>query len=306
MGILRVTVVDSRPLMVKPNEPGGRSPFRFSWDWLGVLPFFGFAVAFLLIPATSIVIRSFQDNAGSFTFQNILDLRQQSILAAYSVSIRLSLMTAIVGGLFGFLMAYAITVGDAPKWVRSLLLTFSGVASNFAGVPLAFAFIATLGRLGMVSGWLKALGWDIYAQGFNLYTFWGLSFTYLYFQMPLMVLIITPALDGLKREWREASESLGATTFEYWRYVALPILMPSLLGTMILLFGNAFGAYATAYALTGGRINLVSILIGAQISGDALQNPGLGNALALGMVAVMAVSIAAYTWLQQRTSRWIG
>lgn len=288
------------------SEEVVRSPQRTTfWDWLGMVPFFGFAIAFLLIPATSIVIRSFQDNGGNFTIQNLLDLRQPVILAAYTVSIELSVVTAIVGGIVGFLMAYAVTLGGAPGWVRSLLLTFSGVASNFAGVPLAFAFIATLGRLGMVTGWLKAIGWDIYAEGFNLYTFWGLSFTYLYFQIPLMVLIIAPALDGLKREWHEAAESLGANSFEYWRYVALPILMPSLLGTMILLFGNAFGAYATAYALTGGQINLVSILIGAQISGDALQNPGLGNALALGMVAVMAVSIAAYTWLQQKTSRWL-
>jgi len=298
-----VTVVENK----QPNSvKAARSPDRTAYlDWLGVVSFFGFAIAFLLLPATSIVIRSFQDNGGNFTFQNILDLRQPVILSAYTVSIQLSIVTALVGGLFGFLMAYAITLGNAPGWVRSLLLTFSGVASNFAGVPLAFAFIATLGRLGMVTGWLKAIGWDVYQQGFNLYTFWGLSLTYLYFQIPLMVLIMAPALDGLKREWQEAAESLGANYFEYWRYVALPILMPSLLGTMILLFGNAFGAYATAYALTGGQINLVSILIGAQISGDALQNPGLGNALALGMVAVMAVSIALYTWLQQKTTRWL-
>lgn len=275
------------------------------WDWLGVLPFFGFAFAFLVLPATSIVIRSFQDNAGSFTLQNILDLWQPSILSAYRVSIQLSIVTALIGGIIGFLLAYSVTLGGAPRGVRSLLMTFSGVASNFAGVPLAFAFIATLGRLGMVTGWLKQAGWDVYQSGFNLYTFWGLSLTYLYFQIPLMVLIIAPALDGLKREWREASENLGATPAEYWRYVALPILLPSLLGTTVLLFGNAFGAYATAYALTGGQINLVAILIGAQISGDALQNPGLGNALALGMVVVMAVSIAAYSWLQRKTARWL-
>jgi putative spermidine/putrescine transport system permease protein len=149
------------------------------------------------------------------------------------------------------------------------------------------------------------LGINIYQNGFNLYTFWGLSFTYMYFQFPLMVLIIAPALDGLKREWREASENLGATTGQYWRYIALPILWPSLLGATILLFGNAFGAYATAYALTGGNLNLVTILIGAQISGDVLNNPNLGYALALGMVVVMAISITLYSLLQRRTSRWL-
>lgn len=291
---------------VLKNGSWRRSPDRFQLpDWLGVLPFFGFAVAFLLLPAASIAVRSFQGNDGGFTLQNIVNLWQPSILSAYSVSLRLSLVTAVIGGLLGFLLTYAISLGGAPGWMRSLLLTFSGVASNFAGVPLAFAFIATLGRLGLVTGWLKAAGWDLYLSGFNLYTFWGLSLTYLYFQIPLTVLMLAPALDGLRREWREASENLGATTFDYWRYVALPILMPSLLGTVILLFGNAFGAYATAYALTGGQINLVAILIGAQISGDALRNPGLGNALALGMVMIMALSIAAYSWLQRRTARWL-
>lgn len=284
----------------------GRSPAnQRSWDWLGLVPFLGFAIAFLLLPAASIVWRSFQDDAGRFTLQNLVDLWQPSILSAYRVSLQLSLVTAFIGGLLGFLMAYAVTVGGAPAWVRSLLTTFSGVASNFAGVPLAFAFIATLGRLGLVTGWLKGLGWDLYQAGFNLYTFWGLTVTYLYFQIPLMLLIVAPALDGLKAEWREASENLGATPWHYWRWVALPILLPSLLGTVILLFGNAFGAYATAYALTGGRINLVAILIGAQISGDALRNPGLGNALALGMIGVMAISIAAYSVLQRQTARWL-
>jgi putative spermidine/putrescine transport system permease protein len=128
---------------------------------------------------------------------------------------------------------------------------------------------------------------------------------YMYFQFPLMVLIIAPAIDGLRREWLEASENLGATTFQYWRFVALPILLPSLLGTMILLFGNAFGAYATAFALTGGQINLVTIVIGDELQGNVLFNPGLGYALALGMVVIMAAAIAGYTLLQRQTERWL-
>jgi putative spermidine/putrescine transport system permease protein len=283
------------------------APRQRSWGaWLGVAPFFLFAVAFLLLPATSLVIGSFQDRAGNFTLDNIAGLAQPFIVDAYLLSIKVSLITAIGGALFGFLLAYAAIMGGLPRFVRSALMTFSGVASNFAGVPLAFAFIATLGRVGMLTTLIGTLlGVNIYQQGFNLYTFWGLSLTYMYFQFPLMVLIIAPALDGLKREWREASENLGATTWQYWRFIALPILMPSLLGTTILLFGNAFGAYATAFALTGGTLNVVPIVIGAQIRGDVLNNPGLGNALALGMVVIMAVSIAGYTLLQRRTERWL-
>ena len=173
-------------------------------------------------------------------------------------------------------------------------MTFSGVASNFAGVPLAFAFLATLGRTGLVTALLvNVFGFNLYRTGFNLLSFWGLTLTYLYFQIPLMVLILTPALDGLKREWREASEILGASTWQYWRYVALPVLWPSLLGTTLLLFANAFGAIATAYALTGSSLNIVTILLFAQIRGDVLHDPNLGYALALGMIVITGVSNGA-------------
>ena len=279
---------------------------NISFAWLGLVPFFLFVVAFLIVPSSSLFVGSFQDREGQFTFNNIRDLSQQKILNSYILSIQVSTVTAIGGGLFGFLLAYAVTLGGLPGWVRSILTTFSGVASNFAGVPLAFAFVAVLGRTGFISQILKNyFGLDIYDAGFSLYSFWGLSLTYMYFQFPLMVLVMAPALDGLKQQWREAAENLGATPLQYWWHVALPILLPSLLGTMILLFGNAFGAYATAFALTGGTLNLVTIQIGAQIRGDVLHNPGLGYALALGMVVIMAICIIAYTWLQRQTERWL-
>jgi putative spermidine/putrescine transport system permease protein len=279
---------------------------RISWSWIGVVPFFLFALFFLFLPAMSIFIGSFQDKAGNFTFENILGLFTPNILNSYLLSIQISLVTAIGGSLFGFLLAYSVTIGGLPRWIRPLFMTFSGVASNFAGVPLAFAFITTIGRVGFITVLLRdVFGLNLYEMGFNLYGFWGLSLVYMYFQFPLMVLIMTPALDGLKREWREASENLGGSTFHYWRMIALPILMPSIISTTVLLFGNAFGAYATAYALTGGFLNLVTITIGAQIRGDVLHNQNLGYALALGMVVIMAISMAIYTILQNRSARWL-
>ncbi len=280
---------------------------RLSWNWVGVVPFFAFAIFFLFLPTLNLFVGAFQDNKGNFTFQNIVNLFQPFVLHAYVLSIEVSLLSAFLGGLLGLLLAYAITIGGMPGWIRSAVLTFSGVASNFAGVPLAFAFIATLGRVGMLTVFLKQLfGINLYDRsiGFDLYSFLGLSITYMYFQLPLMILVITPALDGLKREWREASENLGANSWQYWQHIALPILLPSLLATTVLLFGNAFGAYATAYALTGGNLQLVTIVIGAQIRGDVLHDPGLGYALALGMVVIMALSIAGYSYFQGRISRW--
>lgn len=293
---------------VKRDAPLARpARHRMSWAWLGVVPFFIFAFIFLLYPSSTIVVRSFIDSTThTFTFKNVLALfSNQYILRAYGISLQISLITSIGGGIFGFLLAYAAIRGGLPKFMRSSLMTFCGVASNFAGVPLAFAFIALLGPSGLLINWLKDLGFNPYFQGFSLFTFWGLSLVFMYFQFPLMVLIIAPAIDGLRREWVEASENLGANSFQYWRYVALPILLPSILGTMILLFGNAFGAFATAQALTGGQINLVTIVIGAQLRGDVLGDIGLGYALALGMVVVMALAITGYTLLQRKTERWL-
>ena len=285
---------------------GAKRPSRLPvWHWLGVLPFFIFSALFLIGPTVVLAYRSLEDPAGGLSLVNYLQLTNPRVIEAYSLSIRVSLTTAFFGGLIGFLVAWAVSIGGLPRPFRSLTTTFSGVASNFAGVPLAAAFIFTLGRVGVVTALFELLGVDLYGTGFSLYSYTGLVLVYLYFQIPLMVLVILPALDGLKREWREAAENLGATPTQYWLHVALPVLIPSILGTMILLFGNAFGAHATAYALTGGLFNLATLLIGQQISGDVLHNPGLGFAVAMGMVIIMGISITIYSVLQRRSERWL-
>lgn len=274
-------------------------------DWLGIAPFMIFALLFLILPTLYLVTGAFLTPEGDFTFKNIGDLFSPNILSAYWISIKVSLASSLGGAVIGFFLAWAIVMGGLPRSIRSGLLTFSGVASNFAGVPLAFAFIATLGRTGLVTVLLRdMIGFNLYSTGFNLLSFFGLTITYMFFQIPLMVLILTPALDGMKREWREASEILGASTWQYWRMIALPILWPSLLGTTLLLFANAFGAIATAYALTGSSLNIVPILLYAQIRGDVLHNPNLGYALALGMIVITGLSNVLYIWLRSRAERW--
>jgi putative spermidine/putrescine transport system permease protein len=278
---------------------------RLSWSWLGVAPFFLFALMFLILPTLYLMVGAFQDDAGGFTLANIAELSQPSIVAAYWISIKISLASAILGALIGLAIAIAIVRGGLPNWVRSATMTFSGVASNFAGVPLAFAFLATLGRLGLVTVLLNVIGVNIYAAGFNILSFWGLTLTYLYFQIPLMVVIITPAIDGLKKEWGEAAATLGATQWQYWRMVVIPVIWPSFLGTVILLFANAFGAIATAYALTGSSLNIVPILLYAQIRGDVLHNPHLGYAIAFGMIFITGLANVFYIWFRTRSERWL-
>jgi len=281
-------------------------PARISWAWLGVAPFFLFALMFLILPTLDLIVGAFRTPEGGFTLANIARLNQPTILSAYWISVQVSLASAILGGIAGFFIAYAVVLGNLPRRLRPFITTFSGVASNFAGIPLAFAFLATLGPTGLVTAFLMdGFGINLRALGFNILSFWGLTVTYLYFQIPLMVLILMPALDGLKREWREAAEILGASPWQYWRHVALPVLWPSLLGATILLFANAFGAVATAYALTGSSLNIVPILLYAQIRGDVLHDPHLGYALALGMVVITGLSNVAYVWLRARGERWI-
>jgi putative spermidine/putrescine transport system permease protein len=273
---------------------------------VGVVPFFVFALMFLIVPTGLLMVGGFQDAQGHLTLRNLADLFQPTILSSYVISIKVSATSAIGGALIGFALAYAAIAGGLPAFVRPALMTFSGVASNFAGVPLAFAFLATLGRAGLVTALLvRWFGVDIYRGGFNLLSFWGLTLTYMYFQIPLMVLILAPAIDGLKREWREASANLGASGWEYWRYIVLPILWPPLLGATLLLFANAFGAVATAYALTGSSLNIVTIVLYAQIRGDVLHNQNLGYALALGMILITGLSNGAYIWLRGRSERWL-
>jgi len=294
--------------MAQATLTASKNNFRsFIAKWIGLVPFFLFAIFFIILPSIGLLAGSFLDLEGNYTFENIRELfTTPFIINAYKLSVQISAVTALGGGLFGFLLAYSVTVGGLPRPFRRAMITFSGVASNFAGVPLAFAFVSTLGRTGVVTAILKNIfGVDLYQTGFTLYSFLGLSLTYMYFQFPLMVLIMTPALDGLKREWREAAENLGANAIQYWWQIALPILMPSILGTMILLFGNAFGAYATAYALTGGALPIITIQIGAQIRGDVLHNPNLGYAMAMGMIFIMGVSLAGYSWLQKFSERWL-
>lgn len=277
---------------------------RRSLPWLPMVPFFLYVALFLFLPTVWLVVDAFKDNTtGSFTTANVQAVKD-NYLQDYRTSIELSLVTALIGCCFGFFVAYAMVKEGAPRWLRPVLSTFAGVAANAGGVPLAFSFAATLGTTGVVTVFLKDRGLDIYQAGFTMQSLTGLAIVYTYFQMPLMLLVISPALDGLRREWGEAAINLGASTSQYWRWVVLPILWPALLGAFVLLFGSAFAAYATATALLGSGVHLVPIDIGLVVNGDFSSNPQLADALALGMIAIIGAVMVVYALLQRRSSRW--
>ena len=144
--------------MTTQLQPAAKAPvkrLRLPLHWLGVLPFAAFVVLFMVLPTLKIVVGAFQRPDGSISLDNIANLFTPSIMAAYGISIRISVASAFFGCLIGFFVAAAVVLGGLPRWIRGPLLTFSGVASNFAGVPLAFAFLATLGPLGIITVFLQ-------------------------------------------------------------------------------------------------------------------------------------------------------
>ena len=231
--------------------PVPASKRKWNWAWLGLVPFLAFLFLFLLLPAYGAIRKAFIGADQQFTWTGMSDAITKEDLA-FRQSIKLSLMTALLGAVLGTMLAYAAATAQRPRWLRSLVTSFSGVAANMGGVVLAFAFLTLLGTQGVGTKILKTFGWDLYEGSFRLSSFAGWVTVYLYFQIPLMVLVTLPAIDGLKTSWREASSNLGGTSWTYWRRVGLPVLAPSMLGGFMLLFANSFSAYATAYALNTG------------------------------------------------------
>jgi putative spermidine/putrescine transport system permease protein len=272
----------------------------------GVVPFGVYITLGLLLPMIAVAIGAFQSNSGGFTFSNVSAATHGIYLHGFWQSIILSVLTSILPGIFGLLIAYAIFTAKRGNLLRQVTVTASGVFANFGGVPLAFLFIASLGSSGLITHWLNNLGFDIYAHGFSLYSLSGVVLVYMYFQIPLMVLVILPALEGLRPAWREAAQNMGARTWDYWRFVAGPVLLPSFMGCVLLLFGSALSAYATAEALTNGTIPLTSIQIGSFLNGNVIAGQeNVGKALGLGMVVIIAIAMTIYVVLQRRAARWL-
>jgi putative spermidine/putrescine transport system permease protein len=288
-----------------PRGGIGRGLRRWA-DYLGILPFAVFVALFLLWPTALVVLGAFEHPEGGLTLANVAQATQGSYLETFVNSVVLSAITAVLGAVLGGLLAWAISVGRRNGLTRRLVLAGSGTLAQFGGVMLAFAFLATFGFNGLLTLFLQDLGVDTFAWGGWIYEMPGLVLVYTYFQIPLMVIVFLPAVDGLRPQWREACESLGGSSWTYWRHVGFPILWPSFFGATLLLFANAFSAYATAKALISQASPLVPLRIGTFLTSEiVLGRANVGKALAFGMIVIVAVTMAVYAMLQRRTSRWL-
>lgn len=272
---------------------------------LGLVPFLGYLTIFLLIPTVAVLVGAFSDK-GNPSLTNIRALGGSDVLRTLWRSILLSGSTAVIGAVIGALLAYAVATGAPDGMLRRMITSASGVLAQFGGVTLAFAFIATVGFSGAITNILRdTFGLDLFGNGW-LFGLPGLILVYTYFQIPLMVIVFLPTLDGMRVQWREAAESLGATTWQFWRYVAGPLLFPAFLGSMLLLFANAFAAYATAAALVSQGNPILPLFIRSALTSEILLGrQNLAYALALDMIVVVAVVMTAYALLLRRTARWL-
>ena len=287
-----------------PDAPAGQ---RFSvGPSVGLVPFLVYVGIFLLIPTITVIVGAFQDEAGGFSLEKVQALGDETPMRALRQSLVLSFASAAVGAVLGALLAYLVVTAPPTSVMRRVVTSVCGVLAQFGGVTLAFAWMATLGFGGLLTNLLADL-FGIDATGSSwLYELPGLILVYTYFQIPLMVIVFLPALEGLRPQWREAAVNLGASTRQYWTQVAFPLLLPAFLGSALLLFANAFAAYATAAALVSQGAPITPLLIRAALTSEVvLGQANFGFALALEMVVVVAIVMAAYAWLLKRTSRWL-
>lgn len=272
---------------------------------LPLLPFLAVVVIFLVVPTVTVIVNAFIVD-GAFSLARIEALFSGAALSALAKSVILSGSTALIGAVFGAVLSWLIVSSPPTSMVRRAVLSLCSVLAQFGGVALAFAFLATIGLNGVLTLWIQQLfGFNLAGSGW-LYGLTGLILVYTYFQIPLMVIVFVPALEGLREQWREAAVSLGATRWQYFREVAVPLLTPVFLGSALLLFANAFAAYATAAALVSQGSPIVPLLIRAALTSEVvLGQSGFAYALALEMIVVVAVVMVAYNALVRRTARWL-
>jgi putative spermidine/putrescine transport system permease protein len=261
-----------------------------------LLPFAVFFLVFQVAPLTWVAIHSVQVEGGWGLANFSKALGSKFYRQAIQLSLEISLWSSLFGLIIAVLGSYSLRRVDSK--LRDFVSAFANMTSNFAGVPLAFAFIILLGFNGSLTMILKQAG---LIQDFNLYSKTGLILLYTYFQIPLGVLLLYPALDALREDWRESSALLGATAWQYWRHIGLPVLTPALLGTFVILLANALGAYATVYALTTGNFNVLPIRIAAMVAGDISLDPNLASALAIILVSLMTLVTVVHQWLLKRS-----
>ncbi|WP_445323809.1 ABC transporter permease [Pseudomonas sp. EL_65y_Pfl2_R95] len=267
--------------------------------WLAALclvPFALFFFAFQIAPLIWISLNSVNVD-GSWSLGNFEKIFSSKF---YLQAIKHSLQVGFWSSLFGIIIAIigSYSLHQVDSKLRDFVIAFSNMTSNFAGVPLAFAFIILLGFNGAITLLLKQIGW---IDDFNLYSKTGLIVLYTYFQIPLGVMLLYPAFDALREDWRESAALLGANGWDFWRHIGLPVLTPALLGTFVILLANALGAYATVYYLTTGNFNIMPIRIAGLVSGDISLNPNLASALSMVLLGLMALITIVHQVLLKRS-----
>jgi putative spermidine/putrescine transport system permease protein len=299
--------VDATPAASLPRPGGGGlRPLRAIKKYVGLAPFLCYVTFFLIVPTIAVISAAFEGKTGNFTWSNLSAALHGEFVKSFEQSLELSAISAVIAAIIGTLVAIALS-SSGSKLIRTVVTTGSGVFAMTGGLPLAFSFIATIGNFGiMTSVLIDVFHYNLYDHGFKLYSMLGLVIVYQYFLVPLMALVMLPATEALRREWFEAASILGASRRQAWLQVAAPALAPAFISALMVLFVDAFAAYATAEVLTGGTIALVPLEIGSLVEGNVFAgDQNVGDALGLGMILVVLVVAVFYAVIQRRTARWL-
>jgi len=276
----------------------------FTKEILPAVPLLLIVGFFFLFPIARLIHVSFLSNDNTFTFDNFITVTEEPYRTGFINSIKIGVFSAAIAAFPGAIAAYFIETRGNSK-LRRTIAVMNGVLANTGGIPLAFMFYAALGIQGQLTKTLKLFGWDIYSGTFSLGSFTGLLIVYLYFQLPLMIIVFSPAIVSLRREWSEAARNLGANQFNYWIRIGIPLLFPSFIASFLLLFASGFSAYATANALTVGNLPLTPLQIGGLLDGNvSAAQLNLGKALGVVMILISACAVIPYLAIQRRSARW--
>ncbi|MBR5981330.1 MAG: ABC transporter permease subunit [Firmicutes bacterium] len=252
------------------------------------IPFFVLAIGFLILPFISMVKSSFTDpSSGAFSLVNYQTcFTKGAYVASIKNSLQVSSIATAVVMVASFFIALAVfsTGITTKKWFMPIM----NISQNFAGFPLAFAFILMLGKQGFFRLLFNKLGSSL-LDNYSLYSYEGIIPLYIWFGIPLCVLLLLPGFDAVHREWKEASTLLGCSSAGFWTRIGIPNVMPTLLGTLSVVFADSITTYTTVYIIISSNAALLPIKIGTMFGGDLKARPEVGCALSVIMIMMILI-----------------
>jgi putative spermidine/putrescine transport system permease protein len=265
--------------------------------WLLAVPMTLFFVVFFVLPVMSMFAVSLDKPAagvvaakGDFVLNNYvrffhLPLYYESIFR----TIWISVVSSVVAAFLGYPLAYLIAKTEHPA--RNTFLMILVLASmQLDGVIRLYGMMVLLGDNGLINGTL--LRWHTIDKPLPLmYNVFGVIVGDVQITLPFMVLSLIGVIRRINPSLEEAARSLGASRWETFRYVTLPLSMPGVLAGMLLVFALASSSYVVAALMGGWKVWVLPVHIFEQISNGGHWQFGAAIAVILFVVNITAIFV---------------